>query len=193
MGLRVRAVFVVLLLLAIAALAVPLGLSLADRRSAALAEERGRQLEALADSAAMRDVPLGLLLDRYHQVYGEGVLIVDSDGQALAARGLSEAEPGVAAAADLALVDAPVSTWTRVLPWDRRPALAATGIRRDGELVGAVVMAIDRSVAARDVAIGWLWVAVGCAALLMWPCSPRAGSPDGCCAHCTAWSVRSPR
>ncbi len=44
MGLRVRVVLVILSLLAIAALAVPLALTLADRRTAALAAERDRQL-----------------------------------------------------------------------------------------------------------------------------------------------------
>ena len=167
MGLRVRVVLVVLSLLAIAALAVPLALSLADRRTATLAAERGRQLAALADSAAMSDVPLERLVDRYYQVYGEGVLIVDSDGRALAARGLSGSEPAVVTAADRALVDAPASRWTRILPWDRHRVLAAAGVRRDGELVGAVVVAVDTTVAARGVANGWLWVAVGCLSLLV--------------------------
>ena len=167
MGLRVRVVLVVLSLLAIAALAVPLALSLADRRTATLAAERGRQLAALADSAAMSDVPLERLVDRYYQVYGEGVLIVDSDGRALAARGLSGSEPAVVTAADRALVDAPASRWTRILPWDRHRVLAAAGVRRDGELVGAVVVAVDTTVAARGVANGWLWVAVGCFSLLV--------------------------
>ena len=78
MGLRVRAVLVVLLLLAIAALAFPLALSLADRRTAALAAERDRQLAALADAAAVSDAPLQRLVDRYFEVYGEGLLITDS-------------------------------------------------------------------------------------------------------------------
>jgi signal transduction histidine kinase len=167
MGLRVRVVLVVLSLLAIAALAVPLALSLADRRSGALAAERGRQLAALADAAAMPDVPVQRLVDRYHQVYGEGLLVVDADGRTMTAAGLSYADPGVATAADHALVDAPVSPWTRILPWDRRHLLAAAGIRRDGELIGAVVLAADTSVAARDVAVGWLWVAIGCLVLIL--------------------------
>jgi len=167
MGLRVRVVLVVLSLLAIAALAVPLALSLADRRTAALAAERGRQLAALADSAATRNVPLGRLVDRYYEVYGEGLLVVDSNGRTLAARGLSTSEPGVAAAADHALVDAPTSWSTRILPWDRRRELAAAGVRRDGELVGAVVLAVDTTVTARGVATGWLWVAAGCLALVV--------------------------
>ena len=55
----------------------------------------------------------------------------------------------------------------RILPWDRHRVLAAAGVRRDGELVGAVVLAVDTTVAARDVAHGWLWVAVGCLGLLV--------------------------
>lgn len=166
MGLRVRAVLVVLSLLAIAALAVPLGLTLADRRTATLAAERDRQLSALADAAAVPDAPLQRLVDRYHEVYGEGLLIVGSDGRPLAAHALDIADPDVASTASHALVDAPAERWTRVLPWDRRHLLAATGIRSDGELVGAVVVAVDPAAAARDVGKGWLWVAVGCLGLL---------------------------
>ena len=44
--------------------------------------------------------------------------------------------------------------------------LAATGVRRDGELAGSVVTAVDTSAAARAIAVGWLWVAAGCLALL---------------------------
>src|SRR4029077_15796903 len=88
MGLRVRAILVVLLLLAVAALAVPLALSLADRRTAELAAERERQLASLAHPTAMPDSPLQRLVDRYYDVYGEGLLIIDSDGRTLASRGL---------------------------------------------------------------------------------------------------------
>jgi signal transduction histidine kinase len=167
MGLRVRAVLVVFLLLAVAALAVPLALSLADRRTAELAAERDRQLAALADAAAMPDSPLQRLVDRYYDVYGEGLLIIDSDGRTLASRGLDIADRGVAAAATHALVDAPASRWAPVLPWDQGRLLATAGVHNDGELVGAVVLAVDPTVAARDVAKGWLWVAVGCLAFLV--------------------------
>ena len=88
MGLRVRIVLVVLSLLAVAALAIPLALSLANSRTATLAAERDRQLAALADAAAMPDTPLQRLVDRYHDVYGEGLLVIDADGKTLAARGL---------------------------------------------------------------------------------------------------------
>jgi signal transduction histidine kinase len=166
-GPRVRVILVVVLsLLAVAALAVPLALSLADRRTAALAAERDRQLAALADAAAVPDAPLQRLVDRYHDVYGEGLLIIDSDGRTLASRELDLSEP-VATAANRALVDAPAPPWTAIRPWDRRQLLAAAGVRREGEPIGAVVLAIDTTVAARDITNGWLWVAVGCLGLLI--------------------------
>ncbi len=167
MGPRVRVVLVVLSLLAVAALAVPLALSLADRRTATLAAERERQLASLADAAAMPNAPLDRLVDRYHQVYREGLVIVDSDGQALAGQGMRITDPGVADAATHALVDAPQTPWARVRPWDQRTILTAAGVRRDGEVVGAVVMAVSTETAARDVATSWMWVAIGCAALII--------------------------
>jgi signal transduction histidine kinase len=166
-GLRVRVVLVVLSLLAIAALAVPLALSLADRRTEVLTAERGRQLAALADAAATPDVPLQRLIDRYVELYHEGVVVIDADGRMLAARGLSDSDPAVVTAANRALADAPATPWSRILPWDRRTELATAGVRRDGELVGAVVMAVDTSSAARGIAIGWMWVAAGCLALVV--------------------------
>ena len=132
MGLRVRAVLVVLSLLAIAALAVPLALSLSDRRTATLAAERDRQLAALAEAAAVPDAPLQRLVDRYYEVYGEGLLIIDSDGRTLASRELSMSEPGVATAANHALVDAPAARWTR---WIRHPTTRSN--RRIGQTAPA--------------------------------------------------------
>ena len=68
----------------------------------------------------MPDTPLQRLVDRYHQVYGEGLLVVDADEQALASSGLGVSDPGVATAARDTLVDAPASHWAPIMPWDRR-------------------------------------------------------------------------
>ncbi len=167
MGLRVRIVLVVLSLLAVVALAIPLALTLANSRTATLAAERDRQLAALADAAAVPDTPLQRLVDRYHQVYGEGLLVVDADEEALASSGLGVSDPGVATAARNTLVDAPASQWAPIMPWDRRSLMATAGIRQDGELVGAVVLAVDSAAARRDIARSWLWVAAGCLVVLM--------------------------
>ena len=167
MGLRVRVVLVILLLLAVMALAVPLAMSLSDRRTAALAAERDRHLAALTDAAAMPGIPLQPLVDRYYEVYSEGLLIVDADGRTLASRGLDISAPGARTALAHALVAAPVSPWSRILPWDGHRPLATSAIRRDGELTGAAVLAVDTSTAARDIAKGWLWIGAGCLAFLL--------------------------
>lgn len=166
MGLRVRALLMTLLLIATAALAIPLALSLADHRTNVLHTERERQLATLADIAATADAPDTELVDRYHQVYGEGALIVDADGRTMAASGLTATDPGVTTAAERALSDAPDAPRARIMPWDRRSMLEAKGIRRNGELVGAVVLNVDPTVAARDITTDWLWIAAGCIVLL---------------------------
>ncbi|OKH83999.1 histidine kinase [Mycobacterium sp. ST-F2] len=166
MGLRVRALLMTLLLIATAALAIPLALSLANHRTNVLHTERERQLTALADIAATAAAPDQELVDRYQQVYGEGALIVDADGRTLAASGLSAADSGVTTAAERALSDAPAAPRARIMPWDRQSMLAAKGIRRNGELVGAVVLDVDPSKAAHDITVDWLWIAAGCIVLL---------------------------
>ena len=133
MGLRVRIVLVVLLLLAVAALAIPLALTLANSRTATLAAERDRQLAALADAAAMPDTPLQRLVDRYHEVYGEGLLVVDADGQRWLRVGSMSRIPASQLQREHALVDAPASQWAPIMPWDRRSLLATAGVRRDGD------------------------------------------------------------
>ena len=166
MGLRVRALLMTLLLIATAALAIPLALSLADHRTNVLHTERERQLTTLADIAATAGAPDAELVDRYHQVYGEGAVIVDADLRTLAASGLAVTDSGVTTAAERALSDAPAAPRSRIMPWDRKTVLAAKGIRRGGELVGAVVLDIDPSRAAHDITVDWLWIAAGCIVLL---------------------------
>ena len=187
MGLRVRIVLVVLSLLAVAALAVPLALSLADRRTATLAAERDRQLAALADAAAMPDTPLQRLVDRYHEVYGEGLLIIDADGRTLASRGLDVSEPGVATAAEPRPRRRAGVAVGPIMPWDRRSLVATAGVRQDGELVGAVVLAVDTTASrhgiSRDPGCGWrsavlvvlMVAAVVARALTRWVLRPLNG------------------
>lgn len=109
MGLRVRALLMTLLLIATAALAIPLALSLADHRTNVLHTERERQLTTLADIAAGASALDTDLVERYHRVYGEGALIVDADGRTLAGAGLSVTDPGVTNAAERAVSDAPAA------------------------------------------------------------------------------------
>ena len=195
MGLRVRAVLVVLSLLAVAALAVPLALSLADRRTAALAAERDRQLAALADAAAMPGRPAaapGRPLSR--GVRGRPAhhrLRRPNAGRARTRASRTRRRDGGRTT--------PSSTHPRrsgrrscrgtdTGSWPPRVSDS------DGELVGAVVLAVDtsgRSARYRD------GLAVGGGRLSgparRWPRWSPVRSPGGCCARSTGSSARSPR
>jgi signal transduction histidine kinase len=165
-GRRLRAVLVLLALLATTALAVPLALSSADRRTSELAEERGRQLTGLTQQLALPGLDPGPVVRRYHDLYGEGVVVVAADGSTLASAGLDPEDPAVAETVTAALVDEPPESWERVLPWASEPVFVRAGVRRDGELVGAVVIRVDRDRAAYDVTRGWGWLALACLAML---------------------------
>ena len=83
---RVQLVVGLLLLGTLLALAFPLATTLADRRTARLASERDRQMAVIAEAAASGQ-PVAELVDRYHDVYDEPVLVVDADGQELSLAG----------------------------------------------------------------------------------------------------------
>ena len=158
---RVRLMLVILLLFAVTALAVPLALSLADRRTSELAAERDRQATALADESAVIGAPLQQVVDRYYDVYGEGVVVVDADRKPLAAPWPHRSDPGVSSALDHALVDAPTSRSFQDLALGSAPRSGHRGCASRRRTHGAVVTAVDTSVAARGIAIAWLWVGVG--------------------------------
>jgi signal transduction histidine kinase len=166
MGRRLRTVLALLALLATTALAVPLALSSADRRTSELAEERGRQVAAIAQQVALPGADPAPVVRRYHELYGEGALVVAADGRPLAQAGLDPGAAGVSDAVAGALVDEPPDRWQRVLPWRTGPVLVRSGVRRDGELVAAVVLRVDRSEAAYDVARAWGWLALACLVVL---------------------------
>lgn len=164
---RVRLVVAVLLLVAVGSMAVPLALSIADRRTSALTGERDRQLRVLAQ-VATGDSSVARAVERYAAVYGEPVLVTDPDGAVLASSGgLGTTSPAVREALRLRLVDAPSPRFSRVLPWTTRGRLRSAAAAQDGEVAAVVLTRVDPRAAASDVRRDWLVVAAGCVALLL--------------------------
>ncbi len=163
---RVRLVVGLLLLTAILSLSVPLALTLADRRTSSLAAERDRQLTLLAEQAASGDAtePVG----RYHEVYGEPVLVVDADGRVLAAAGgLDPAASEAAEAIRLGLVDDPSRPLALVLPWTTDDPLRAAASTEGGEVETLALTRVDTARAVGDVRRSWAVLAAGGVALLV--------------------------
>ena len=178
MGLRVRVVLVVPVAARSSGTRSPVGAEFGGPLEPRHSPRSGSAARRTRRSVAIPNAPWRRLVERYHQVYGEGLLIVDSDGRTLAARGLDHSAPGVATAADHALVDAPASRWTRDPGrWDRPPGNWSPRVcDAKGNWLAPSCWCSTRRVAARDVAKGWLWVAVGC-----WVA--RAGRPGRPCPY----------
>lgn len=155
---RVRLVAGVLILTVVLSLAAPLALTLADRRTNALAAERDRQLTRLAQAAASGDAEASA--QRYHEVYGEPVLIVDADGRTLATAGdLDVGEPAVDEAIRLGLVGFPTRPLPIVLPWTSRDPLRTVAGTDGREVRTLALTRVDVTTAVGDVRRSWLLLA----------------------------------
>lgn len=155
---RVRLVVGLLLVGALLALSVPLALALADRRTAALAVERDRQLVALAELGA-REGDVVAAVERYHELYGEDVLVTDAGGAVVAAAGSLDVDAAeVADAVRVGLVGQPSPALERVLPWSGDEPLRSAVAFEDGEVAALALLRVDTGDAAADVARGWAWV-----------------------------------
>ncbi|MFC5729739.1 MULTISPECIES: sensor histidine kinase [Nocardioides] len=163
---RVRLVVGLLLLTTVLSLSVPLALTLAERRTSRLAVERDRQLAVLAEEAASGDATQ--LVERYHAVYGEPVLVVDADGRVIAAAGeLDPSSPEVAESIRLGLLDDPSRPLPLVFPWTTADPLRGSTSTEGGEVATLALTRIGTEHAARDVLRYWaVLVVVGVALLL---------------------------
>jgi signal transduction histidine kinase len=163
---RVRLVVGLLLLTAVLSLAVPLALTLADRRTSRLAAERDRQLTLLADAAAAGDATDQVR--RYLDLYGEPVLVVDADGRMLATAGeLDPAAPDAAEAIRLGLIDDPSRPLTRILPWTTDDPLRAAASTEGGEVETLAITRVETAPAVGDVRRSWALLAGGGLGLLL--------------------------
>lgn len=166
---RVRLVVGLLLLVTIASLAVPLALTVGDRRATRLFSERDRHLVSLAEHVAGGDLVLrrASWAERYIEVYDEPVIVVDVDGQPVDGGGLDVDDPGVAEAIRLGLAGEPAPAPRRIWPWTtERPFRSAAAYSGDA-ITALAVTRIDTSVAARDVANVWLIIVVGMGGLVL--------------------------
>lgn len=157
--------------ISLVAVLVPLLGALASARTQSLVLQRGAALTEIVELAATtgeRDpVSLQRYLDRFFEVHGESVRVVDGTGQTIAAVGeLPDTERGdrmlLSARRNLPQYDLPV-----VLPWSSETALIAAPVRRASEVArGAAMLVVDVGEARADVARSWA-IAVGVAVVLL--------------------------
>ena len=166
---RLLVVLVPLAVLLVAALGVPLGVTVAEREMQEVYVDRlndvGR-FASLADTALStgRTEALGQELTRYHELYGIPVAVIDTSGTVLlgpdaAYRQAARSEPALPRIVTAALAGArsePSAEWA---PWHDSALVVAEPVGRDSEVVGAVVTISDLSRTRDRILLRWAQLA----------------------------------
>ncbi|WP_067821550.1 sensor histidine kinase [Nocardia inohanensis] len=157
--------------LAVLAFAVPLCLTAATSRTQQLVGDRigdADRFAALAVTAATLGDNRGLAaeVDRYQQLYGEPVLVVDARGAPIVNAGVDAGDPAIAAALAAARRNQRPATPARLLPWGPSTLLIARPVGSDVHVDGAVLITVSTAPARTDITRLWAVVAVGALAAM---------------------------
>ncbi|MFG2078399.1 sensor histidine kinase [Nonomuraea maritima] len=169
MNSRLVVTFTTLIVVIVAALAVPLGLAYASHRTNRLLLDRradATRFAELADQAARDDDRSGLAseLNRYADLYGAAVRVRDRDGVALYTAGRFETDDREAVR--LALAGRTTERLPLVTPFGPDTVLLAEPSGRDAQLSGVVLLQAPADRARLDVALVWGALAAGALVVL---------------------------
>ena len=166
---RQRLLLVLLLfsLSAVTAFAFPLLMSTASERTQQFVISRTADLDRFATLPS--DV-VASEAERYAEVYGEEIVVVDAAGTPIVESGMTADD--VSAQIDAALRNQPAKPVPTVLPWSGGDVLFARPVGIGTKVAGAVVLRASTQVAALDVARRWALVLAGallaaCACVLL--------------------------
>ncbi|RZL79246.1 MAG: HAMP domain-containing histidine kinase [Rhodococcus sp. (in: high G+C Gram-positive bacteria)] len=163
---RVLAVLLVFAAVAVVAFAVPLALATGAGRTQALRLSREADATHFASLAGQTQAPGSTTLlreevARYHELYGEGVLIVDARGNLRAGAGLSPDDAGVASAITAGLRNQKQGISGSLTPWSADRVLSAVPVGTGAQVDGAVVMNVSTGAARESIRTSWLVIAAG--------------------------------
>ncbi len=168
---RVLLVLVAYSAIVVLGLAIPLATTVSRERLQRFTESRTASATYFADLAdrepETRGPELQRAVERYRDLYGEGVVVVDRAGTTRAAAGLTADSPEVAEAVSEALRNQRTRIASGLTPWSPPSALVAMPIGTGTQVDGAVVIAASTSEARRDVARTWSVIGGGAIAMLV--------------------------
>ena len=158
-------VLVPLAVLLVAALGVPLSVTVAEREMQETYVDRlndvGR-FASLAETALStgRTEALHQELSRYHDLYGIPVVVIDASGAVLlgpagAYQEAARSEPALVRIVTAALAGARSEPSAKWAPWDDSALVVAEPVGRDSEVVGAVVTISDLSKTRDRILVRW--------------------------------------
>lgn len=169
---RLLAALTVFAALAVLAFAVPLSLTYATSRTQELVLGRSGDADrfaTLADAAAAAGDGTALAEEatRYHELYGENVLVVDARGASAVNAGVDVADPEVAAAVAAARRNQRPHPVTRLLPWSADTMLVTRPVGTGVQVNGAVVIEASTGRARADITRAWGIIGLGAAAAMV--------------------------
>lgn len=153
-------------IIAVVAVALAIGVTIADSRTRQLALERTAALEQIVQRARTSlvqgdEASLRRYLDRFHAVYGESVLVLDDRGHLAAEAGDLSIDNRVAAVAAAAARSLPQLSLPNLTPWVQDTALVAVPVIGAGDLTaGVVILKVELASARADVTRNWIVVGV---------------------------------
>ncbi|MFD4352518.1 sensor histidine kinase [Nocardia sp. NPDC058518] len=154
--------------LAVLAFAIPLSLTAATSRTQQLVLGRSGDADrfaTLADAAASAGGGRALAdeVGRYHELFGENVLVVDARGAPIVNSGVEMSDPRISAAVAAARRNQRPQQVNRLTPWSAPVMLIARPVGTGVQVNGAVV--IEASTAAARAAIARVWAVIALGAL----------------------------
>ncbi|MGO4615592.1 sensor histidine kinase [Nocardia sp. 2YAB30] len=152
--------------IAVLAFAVPLSLTIATSRTQQLVLARSGDADRFAnladdavstgDSRALADE-----VSRYHELYGENVLVVDARGTTAVNAGADVTDPGVVAAVAAARRNQRPHAVDKLTPWGAPTMLVARPVGTGVQVNGAVVIEASTARARGDIGRAWAVIVIG--------------------------------
>ncbi|MEV0334448.1 HAMP domain-containing sensor histidine kinase [Nocardia sp. NPDC050717] len=163
---RLLSALTVFAALAVLAFAVPLSLTAATSRTQQLVLGRSGDADRFATLADATGSTGGVraLADevtRYHELYGENVLVVDARGAPIVNAGVAVDDPQIRAAVAAARRNQRPQQVDRLTPWGAPVMLIARPVGSGVQVNGAVVIEASTAAARTDIARVWAVIAVG--------------------------------
>jgi signal transduction histidine kinase len=157
---RLLLVLLAFSVLAVTAFAWPLLVSTASERTQRFVITRTADLDRIADVAQQAvlehdNADLRAEVRAYHDLYADGMIVVDTTGKPLAAAGLSMDDPDVPEAVTAALRNQPAVLPHDLRPWSADDVLLAVPIGTDTRVSGAAVLRSSVAAAAADIGKAW--------------------------------------
>ncbi|MFN3539536.1 MAG: sensor histidine kinase [Rhodococcus sp. (in: high G+C Gram-positive bacteria)] len=167
---RVLLVLMIYSTVVVLALSVPLALLVGRERAQRFGENRAAAASFFAELSSREDesgvARIRESVQRYNNLYEEGVAVVDRTGEARAVSGLDLQRDDVQQAVAGALRNQRGDLPSSLTPWSNSSVLIAAPVGGGTQVDGAVVLQASTDSARKDVAITWAVIALGAMLIL---------------------------